>query len=47
MTYTQGGKVLLAGYLLIGPRSDFAVMRLQGGDEIFLDGFGSVLQGFR
>ena len=47
MAYTRGGKVLLAGYLLIGPRSDFAVMRLQGGDELFLDGFGSATQGFR
>jgi uncharacterized delta-60 repeat protein len=47
MAYTQGSKVLLAGYLLIGPRSDFAVMRLLGGDEIFLDGFGAASQGFR
>ena len=45
--YTLGAKVLLAGYVLIGPRSDFAVMRLQGGDEIFLDGFGSPSQDFR
>lgn len=47
MAYTQGRKVLLAGYLLIGARSDFAVMRLLGGDEIFLDGFGAASQAFR
>lgn len=47
MAYTQGSKVLLAGYLQIGSRYDFAVMRLQGGDEIFLDGFGVPAQGFR
>jgi uncharacterized delta-60 repeat protein len=45
--YTLGNKVLLAGYVLFGPRSDFAVMRLQGGDEIFLDGLGSPQQGFQ
>ena len=47
MAYTQGAKVLLAGYVKIGYRYDFAVMRLQGGDEIFLDGFGSAAQGFQ
>ncbi|MHB8679995.1 MAG: delta-60 repeat domain-containing protein [Rudaea sp.] len=47
MAYTQGAKVLLAGYVQIGSRYDFAVMRLQGGDEVFLDGFGTPTQGFR
>ena len=46
IAYTQGFKVLLAGYVLIGPRSDFAVMRVQG-EEIFFNGFGYPSQDFR
>ena len=45
MAYTQGFKVLLAGYVLFGPRADFAVMRLQG-DGIFFNGFGYASQDF-
>ena len=46
IAYTQGFKVLLAGYVKFGARSDFAVMRLQG-EEIFFNGFGHPSQDFR
>ena len=46
IAYTQGFKVLLAGYVKFGARSDFAVMRLQG-EEIFFNGFGYPSQDFR
>jgi len=47
VSYTVGDKVLLVGYVLIGPRSNFAATRQLGADGILLLGFGVPSQGFR